>query len=567
MKHEQSEDGKQVKIVLDKSDKTNSKDIVVSFSTENIREPVVKVYKSDKHPEELAAHISFIPRVSDEHEANEETKQEPDDKSTEATEPSDDADDPEMASGEFIFVLDRSGSMRRNRIDIAKEALKLFIQSLPSDCLFNIFSFGTSMKQMYKESQSYTKDIINKTLAEIDTMQADMGGTNMLAPVSSALKAKLDTKYPKNIFILTDGSIGNTDEVVSEIRKFNYLARVHTFGIGSGASRYLVKETAKAGLGTSALIADNDPQIKAKIIQALKVASKPAFTDIKVSWGSNEDSLVFQCPKAPVSRNIYEEEAFDVYAILKKSDVSKSDLSVHMFNTFDQEEQTITLEFDPEKLIEGGDSIFKMAAKEQMVQLRRSEEDSKTRDAGLLDLSLKYSVLSEKTAFFGKVKNTEKSGEEMKTIEIPIKRGYENQNMSRNKNKRQHAEAMRCAKMPTLRSNRARPMSAMEPQLCSAQGAQIRKPQAGFNAAVELNQKRKRLTELKKESSKKKCIKSNKMESDIDDLCMDILSGSSSSKPSYNEIVQFQEPQGYFTDLPTKYQRLIDTRPLATLEE
>ena len=423
MKHEQSEDGKQVKIVLDKSDKTNSKDIVVSFSTENIREPVVKVYKSDKHPEELAAHISFIPRVSDEHEANEETKQEPDDKSTEATEPSDDADDPEMASGEFIFVLDRSGSMRRNRIDIAKEALKLFIQSLPSDCLFNIFSFGTSMKQMYKESQSYTKDIINKTLAEIDMMQADMGGTNMLAPVSSALKAKLDTKYPKNIFILTDGSIGNTDEVVSEIRKFNYLARVHTFGIGSGASRYLVKETAKAGLGTSALIADNDPQIKAKIIQALKVASKPAFTDIKVSWGSNEDSLVFQCPKAPVSRNIYEEEAFDVYAILKKSDVSKSDLSVHMFNTFDQEEQTITLEFDPEKLIEGGDSIFKMAAKEQMVQLRRSEEDSKTRDAGLLDLSLKYSVLSEKTAFFGKVKNTEKSGEEMKTIEIPIKRG------------------------------------------------------------------------------------------------------------------------------------------------
>ena len=36
-------------------------------------------------------------------------------------------------------------------------------------------------------------------------------------------------------------------------------------------------------------------------------------------------------------------------------------------------------------------------------------------------MSVKYSVLSDKTAFFGKIKNKTKSAEEMKTIEIPIK--------------------------------------------------------------------------------------------------------------------------------------------------
>ena len=42
----------------------------------------------------------------------------------------------------------------------------------------------------------------------------------------------------------------------------------------------------------------------------------------------------------------------------------------------------------------------------------------------ILEQSLKYSVLSSQTAFFGKIKNKEKSGEEMKTIEIPITKAH-----------------------------------------------------------------------------------------------------------------------------------------------
>lgn len=66
---------------------------------------------------------------------------------------------PPVARQEYIFLVDRSGSMNSDqRMDVAKESLALLIRCLPSaETLFNIFSFGTGCSSLWKQSVPYNE--------------------------------------------------------------------------------------------------------------------------------------------------------------------------------------------------------------------------------------------------------------------------------------------------------------------------------------------------------------------------------------------------------------------------
>ena len=74
-------------------------------------------------------------------------------------------------------------------MEMTQEALKLFIQSLPPGCLFEIISFG----DYYSLASSDKKGLLNNDTnvtnmrRHIDAMRADMRGTEIFNPLEYAI--------------------------------------------------------------------------------------------------------------------------------------------------------------------------------------------------------------------------------------------------------------------------------------------------------------------------------------------------------------------------------------------
>lgn len=85
----------------------------------------------------------------------------------------------ENVKGEYIFFLDRSGSMNGNSINKAKRSLIIFLKSLPVDCLFNVISFGSNYLQLFALSEKNNNKGMAKAINLIEKMDADMGGTEI----------------------------------------------------------------------------------------------------------------------------------------------------------------------------------------------------------------------------------------------------------------------------------------------------------------------------------------------------------------------------------------------------
>eukprot|EP00116_Pleurobrachia_bachei_P002729 sb/3462991/ len=172
---------------------------------------------------------------------------------------------------EFVFIVDCSGSMSGVCIHKAKEAMRVFIQSLPEDCYFNIVRFGSSYEVMTSKSVQYNDETLKKAKEYIEnSVHADLGGTEILEPLKEVLGWKYEKGYERQILILTDS---NTDQVIKKIknRSNKDRCRVFSLGIGDGVSRELVIGMAKAGDGIQLFCTSNEP-MREKVIRMLSCA-------------------------------------------------------------------------------------------------------------------------------------------------------------------------------------------------------------------------------------------------------------------------------------------------------
>jgi secreted protein with Ig-like and vWFA domain len=69
---------------------------------------------------------------------------------------------------DYILVIDRSGSMNGNSIQLAREALIILLKSLSEGSTFNIVSFGSNYEFMFKNgSVQVTEDTIAEAIESV----------------------------------------------------------------------------------------------------------------------------------------------------------------------------------------------------------------------------------------------------------------------------------------------------------------------------------------------------------------------------------------------------------------
>uniref|UniRef100_A0A3P9C9T7 von Willebrand factor A domain-containing protein 5A n=1 Tax=Maylandia zebra TaxID=106582 RepID=A0A3P9C9T7_9CICH len=185
--------------------------------------------------------------------------------------------------GEFVLLMDRSGSMSNSRISSARDTLLLLLKSLPMGCYFNIYSFGSRYEHIFPKSVEYSQQTMEEALKTVVQMEANLGGTEMLQPLKHIYSQPCIPNQPRQLFVFTDGEVWDTKEVIDLVKRNSDSHRCFSFGIGEGASSALINGMAKEGGGHAQFITDTD-RMQAKVMQSLRFALQPAVVNISVIW-------------------------------------------------------------------------------------------------------------------------------------------------------------------------------------------------------------------------------------------------------------------------------------------
>lgn len=152
---------------------------------------------------------------------------------------------------ETIFVIDNSGSMAGESMVQAKLALANALARLTPKDKFNIVRFDDTFELVFPSAVAADRENINHALNYVQTLEAE-GGTEMLPALQAALidHNSGDTKRIRQVIFITDGAIGNEQQLFDAIASGRGRSRVFTIGIGSAPNSFFMTRAAEMGRGT-----------------------------------------------------------------------------------------------------------------------------------------------------------------------------------------------------------------------------------------------------------------------------------------------------------------------------
>ena len=195
---------------------------------------------------------------------------------------------------ETIFVIDTSGSMGGPSICSAKKALLTAIRRLRPSDHFNVIEFNSDSRALFAESRRADADVVAEALRWVESLQST-GGTEMLSALKLALNGEDDPDRIRQVVFITDGQVGNEQEIFEHIRAHLGGTRLFTIGIGHAPNSFFMRNAARAGRGTFTHIGDIG-EVEQKMTDIFRKLESPVLSDIEVQLESGAEAWPQRVP-------------------------------------------------------------------------------------------------------------------------------------------------------------------------------------------------------------------------------------------------------------------------------
>ncbi len=302
---------------------------------------------------------------------------------------------------EIVFVVDRSGSMDGTSIEEVRNALQLCLRTMISGCRFNIVGFGSTHESLFPEPRLYDERSLDEASRHVRELRANLGGTEILAPLTFALEQPRRAELPRQVVVLTDGQVTNTDAVLSLASQHAATARIFTFGIGAGASQHLVRALARAGGGSAEFIFPGE-RIESKVVRQFGRLLSPALHDVKVEWvGASVTAMPMRVPPVFAGGRLL------VYGFPK---TNERPAAVRLSAKGPSNPLSVEVPLAGARIVRGK-SVATLAARARIRELeeggewltargsRQQERKVSSVSREIIELSIRYSLVSRETSF------------------------------------------------------------------------------------------------------------------------------------------------------------------------
>jgi Ca-activated chloride channel family protein len=177
------------------------------------------------------------------------------------------------------ILVDCSGSMAGDSIASARRSLQSIVDNLTDGDRFCLSRFGNHVE--HRSRAMWKSAPASKAAAQrwIDGLEADLGGTEMEAALSSTFE--LNDQLQSDVLLITDGDITDITSVILSAKKSGH--RLFIVGVGNSPAESHLRRLADATKGACDFVATSEA-VEPAVLRMFNRLRSPHFDTITCVW-------------------------------------------------------------------------------------------------------------------------------------------------------------------------------------------------------------------------------------------------------------------------------------------